>query len=100
MPERRTTDATWFRVLDRFGLPTLFAVLLLGYVLRQGEGEQRERRELLGALRGAIEQQTAALVTLAAEQRTTADAIRATWPRVRLPSPRVATAAPGQEVTP
>lgn len=73
-PARRE-DALWFRVLDRFGLPTLLTVLLLAYVLRQGEAERAERRELLLSLRGAIEQQTATLRDLASAERAHAEAV-------------------------
>ncbi len=94
-------EKLWFRVLDRFGLPTLFAVLLLGYVLRQGEAERVERRELLGGIKAAIEQQTVALRELAAREEEHAAAVRLTWPTLRLPPPRVARApSPTSEATP
>ncbi len=85
---RRRVDPLWWRVLERFGLPTLLVLLLLGYVLRQGEAERRERVELLSGLRTAIEQQTVALRSLAAEQRAYADVVRLTWPRLRVSPPK------------
>lgn len=80
-----------YRFAAKFGLATVAAYLLAGWLLygdhRRREEETRERRELLTALKGAIEQQTKALATLAAEQRATGDALRVTWPRLRLPRP-------------
>lgn len=96
--KRRTVDALWFKLLDRFGLPTLFAVALLGYVLRQGEADRKERAELLGRLATAIDAQTVALREVMRETRDTADVVRAHWPRVRVVTPvppRVAEAPAG-----
>lgn len=76
LERRRATDSTWFRVLERFGLPTLFALLLLGYVLRQGDAEARERRELLTAIRDAVTNQTIVIRELALNQARHADEVR------------------------
>lgn len=78
IPSRRE-DALWFRILDRFGLPTLMAVMLLAYVLRQGEAERTERRELLLSLRSAIEQQTSTLRDLASAERAHAEAVMSVY---------------------
>jgi hypothetical protein len=91
-PPSRREDALWYRVLDRFGLPTLMAVLLLGYVLRQGEAERSERRELLAGIRTAIETQTITLRELAAAERAHADAVAVA--QFRLPAPRLAEGTP------
>lgn len=87
-PHRRSSDIpVWFRVLKELGLPTLYAVALLFVLVRWVDGERVDRRELLSRLATSIEAQTVALQGLAAEERAHADAVRLTWPRVRLPAP-------------
>jgi hypothetical protein len=91
---RRPTDAVWFRILERLGLPTLYAVVLLGLLTRWVDAERLDRRELLGRLASSIEKQTQALSALATEQRGVTDALRVTWPRLRIGTPppsRIAT---------
>jgi len=94
----RAQDATWFRVLDRFGLPTLFATALLVNVLRSASADREERRELLTGIRDAINRQTVVLGAIVRGQDEAAAALRLTWPKLRiprvLPAPP-ATAAPG-----
>ncbi len=79
----RQEPPLWFRVLDRFGLPTMFAVALLLFVLRNSEADRAERRELLSGIKTSIDRQTLALQELAAREEEHADAVRLTWPRVR-----------------
>lgn len=96
----------WYRVLERFGLPTLFAVALLGYEFTRAKWDRQERTDLLGGIKAAITEQTkaqvqaaAALHELAQEERSHADAVRLTWPRVREP-PRRPRPATEEEPTP
>ena len=83
--QRRSSDSTWFRILDRFGLPTLLAIVLLGYVLRNGEADREERRQLLSGIKAAIEEQTKVLSRLAIAEEEHAQAVRLTWPQLRVP---------------
>lgn len=67
---KRWTDVPmWYRVLDRFGLPTLFALVVLS-MLWQMWGQVREdwtaQRE---AMVGAMQQQTQAIKELVNEVR-------------------------------
>lgn len=55
--KKRQEDVLWFKILDRFGLPTLFALIMLIYMMRIGEQQlqmmNREReanREVLSAI--------------------------------------------------
>lgn len=82
-PRRRATDPLWWRVLDRFGLPTLLVLFFLVVGTRWMEEDRKERRELLARVATAVENNTAALVQLAAEERAHADAVRMTWPKVK-----------------
>ncbi len=98
-------DPAWLRVLREFGLPVLLTLVLTRFVLRQSDEDRRERRELLARIAVAVEAQTLKLTELALAERAHADAVSATWPRLRLPpSPpaRLATSAPAlpSEVSP
>lgn len=82
---RRSTDATWFRVLERFGLPTLFALVLLGSTLARERADRSERVELLAKLTAAIEEQTKAFRELRDAEYAHADAVRSDF-RLRGPT--------------
>lgn len=92
---RRSTDARWFRVLDRFGLPT---VLLLAVLWKASVWVEADRLERATVLRAIVDQLTAqtGLLTiqtelmrqLATEERRHADAVTATWPAMRVPPAR------------
>lgn len=52
--KQRQEDALWFKVLDRFGLPTLFSTVLLAFLLtvgqrmmQQNDDERKANRLLL-----------------------------------------------------
>jgi hypothetical protein len=97
--ERRRLDPLWFRVLERFGLPTLYAIGAGALVVWMVRGDVAERRELLHAIRNAVEQQTVALRDLKTAEDRHADAVAATWPRLRIPA-RLATTTPPTGDTP
>jgi hypothetical protein len=82
-------DPAWLRVLDRHGLPTLYALGAAALLVWQLRDARTERRELLTKLDATIGQQTAVLRDLAAKEQLHADAVSATWPAIRL---RVASA--------
>jgi hypothetical protein len=73
---RRVGDTPiWFRLLDRFGLPTLFAIALLWHVLATGKADREERHVLLRQLTVAISANTSALEELASSERAHASAV-------------------------
>lgn len=83
---RRTDDPAWLRVLERFGLPTLLTLMFAAYVLRSAESDRQERTKVLAAVAETLQENTAALRALAAEQRAFGEAVRLSWPNLRAPS--------------
>jgi hypothetical protein len=57
-------DPLWFRVLERFGLPTLFALLAMGTIFWQIKANREDRREDQKAFLDALQKNTAALDSL------------------------------------
>lgn len=81
---RRRDDSTWFRVLDRFGLPTLLTLLLFwawqGAIReeRAAQGVERARLiQVVDRLTVAIETNTEAGRTTAAELAQLSERVRA-----------------------
>jgi hypothetical protein len=68
---RRSEDVWWFRLLDRYGLPTLFSVVLLWFVLdmmktqlNQISLEREQMRIVLSDVSKAIKENTLAVTSL------------------------------------
>jgi N-glycosylase/DNA lyase len=68
--------ATWYRVLDRFGLPTLFALALLWQMFGTARADREERTVLLEKLTQAVQAQTSAMQEVARAEREHVDAVR------------------------
>lgn len=65
---KRQEDVLWFKILDRFGLPTLFAIVLLAFVLRIGDkllsqmdAERKANNIVLNGFVTAVNQNTQVL---------------------------------------
>jgi len=65
---KRQEDVLWFKLLDRFGLPTFFAVILLFAVLRIGDklvtqmgAERKDNQVILAGFVDALNESTKTL---------------------------------------
>lgn len=81
--QRRRDDSTWFRILDRFGLPTLLTLLLFwawqGAIREERASQAGERDRLIGVMERqtrALDANTAAALAQVSELRTIADRVR------------------------